>query len=86
MALIAVIAVSAAIFREAPGLAVLLLVSVVPALLFTEVKARRRHRRGEPMSPAERAAWFLGMTFLIPIVLAMALFAALFLFCLFVPR
>jgi hypothetical protein len=82
MVLIAVIGVAVGIYREAPGLATVLLASVVPALVVTEVKASRRRRRGEPMSGWERVAWILALTILIPILLIVALFAALFTYCL----
>jgi hypothetical protein len=80
MILIAVIGVAVGIFREAPGLAIVLLVTVVPALAVTEVKAYNRRRRGEPMSGWDRAAWVLGLTILFPFLL-MALAIALFAVC-----
>jgi len=86
MALIAVIGVAAAIFRDAPGLAVLLFVSVVPALIVTEVKARSRRRRGEPMSVSERVAWVIGLAIVIPILLWIALIAAVFAYCTLINR
>jgi ribosomal protein L40E len=81
MILIAVIGVAAGLLREAPGLAVVLLVIVGPALATTEVKASRRRRRGEPMSSWEWTLWVLGLMFLIPIVLIVAVAIALFLYC-----
>ena len=83
MIAIAVIGVAIGLFREAPGVAVLLLVSVVPALAITELKARGRLRRGDPMSAWERFARILALTILIPILVIVALTIALFTFCLF---
>jgi hypothetical protein len=81
MIVIAVIGVAAGLFREAPGLAIVLLVSVAPALAITELTARRRLQRGEPMSIAERVARVLGLTILIPFLVIVALAVALFTFC-----
>jgi hypothetical protein len=86
MILIAVIGVAIGLFRETPGLAFILLVSVAPALAVTEVKAYRRRRRGEPMSAWERTFWLLGLTILIPILAAVALFVALFAYCFLATR
>jgi hypothetical protein len=83
MVVIAVIAVELGLSVTAPGLAVVLLVSVVPALAVTELKAYRRRRRGEPMSTGERVAWIFGLTILIPILLFVALVVALFMYCSF---
>jgi hypothetical protein len=83
MIAIAVIGVAIGLFREAPGVAILLLVSVVPALAITELKARGRLRRGDPMSAWERIARILALTILIPILVIGALAIALFTFCLF---
>jgi sterol desaturase/sphingolipid hydroxylase (fatty acid hydroxylase superfamily) len=69
MVVIAAIGVALAIFVVAPPLAVVLLVSAVPALFVTEFKTYRRRRRGEPVSGWQRLVWFLGFTILIPIVL-----------------
>jgi hypothetical protein len=80
---IAILGVAIALFREAPGLAVVLLVSVVPALAVTELKARGRRREGDFMSSGERLAWIVALTIAIPIVVIMALAIALFAFCLF---
>ena len=86
MILIAVIGVAIGLVREVPGLGFLLLISVVPALVVTEVKARRRRRRGEPMSGWERTFWLVGLTILIPILAVVALFVALFTYCLLMAR
>jgi hypothetical protein len=87
MILIAAIGVAVGIFREAPGLAVVLLVSVVPALALTEWKAYRRRRRGVPMTVPERIVLVIVLTIVIPILLAIALVVALFTYCFLVsPR
>ncbi len=87
MILIAAIGVAVGIFREAPGLAMVLLVSVVPALALTEWKAYRRRRRGEPMSVPQRILMVIVLTILIPILAFVALVVALFTYCFLVsPR
>lgn len=86
MVLIAVIAVFAAIFRMAPGLAIALLVCVLPAWAITAMNAARRRRRGEPMSGAEKVQLIVVLTILIPIVVYPALGIALFAICMFVSR
>lgn len=83
---IAVLGLSIAIFREAPGLGLLLLVSVVPALAVTEVKARRRYRIGEPMSVGERILRVVVLTIVIPILVIVALVIALFSYCVLFMR
>ena len=79
---VAVVAVAIGLFREAPGVAVLLLVSVVPALAITELKARGRYRSGDPMSIGERLLRVFLLTILIPILVIVALAIALFTYCL----
>jgi hypothetical protein len=87
MILIAAIAVAVGLFREAPGLAVVLLVSVVPALTLTEWKAYHRRRRGEPMTVPQRIVMVIVLTILIPILVIIALVVALFTYCfLLAPR
>jgi hypothetical protein len=81
MILIAAIGVAIGTYREAPGLAMLLMIYVAPPLIVTELKAHRRWRRSEPMSGLERAAWFLSLTVLIPIGTILALVLALALYC-----
>jgi hypothetical protein len=80
MILIAAIGVAIGTFREAPELAMLLMIYVAPPLIVTELMAYRRRRRGEPMTGLERTAWFLSLTVLIPIgtILAGALALALY--------
>ena len=60
-----------------------MLVCALPAWAITEMKARRRRRRGESMSGVEKALWIVGLTIVIPIVLIVALGIALFTFCMF---
>ncbi len=86
MALIAVIGVAAALFRDAPGLSVLLFISIVPALLITEWKARRRRRRGETMSATERVVWIIALTIVMPILIGVAVVAAMFAYCTLMNR
>jgi hypothetical protein len=69
MVVIATIGVALAIVVLAPPLAVVLLVSAMPALFVTEFKTYRRRRRGEPVSGWQQLVWFLGFTILFPIVL-----------------
>ena len=80
---IAVLGVAIGLFREAPGVAVLLMISVVPALAITEVKAARRRRNDDPMPPWERLARVLALTILIPVLVIIALAIALFTVCFF---
>ena len=86
MLLIALIAVFLVVFIAAPPLAIALLVCALPAWAITEMKARRRRRRGESMSGIEKALWIVILTIGIPIVLIVALGIALFTFCLFMSR
>jgi hypothetical protein len=87
MILIAAIGVAVGLFREAPGLAVSLLVSIAPALAITEVKAYRRQHRGVPMTIPERIAMVLILAIVIPILVIIALVVALFTYCFLIsPR
>ncbi len=81
MVLIAMVAVFSGLFLAAPGLAVALLVCALPAWGITEAQAYRRRRRGESMSGAEKALRIIGLTILIPVLLIVALAAALFVIC-----
>ncbi len=60
MLLIAVIAVCLGVLREMPGLGILLIVLVIPALARTVVGARRRQAVGHSMSAAEKTLAFVG--------------------------
>jgi hypothetical protein len=86
MVLIALVAVFAGIFRAAPGLAIALLVCILPAWAITEVGAARRRRRDDPMSRMERALWIVALTIMIPIVVITALGIALFAYCTLMSR
>jgi hypothetical protein len=78
---IAILGVAIGLFREAPGLTVFLLISVAPALAITELKARGRYRRGDPMSIGERILRVVVLMILIPILVVLALVVALFAYC-----
>ena len=76
-----VTALAVVLLSVAPGVGILLLVTVVPALLVTEFHARRRLRQGRPMNRFERAAWTMLWVVFLPIVLAVALFIAVLVLC-----
>ncbi len=82
LVLIAVVLIAWGAWQDAPGLSVLLLGSVLPALLVTELKARKRERRGEPMSAWDRVGSIIALTIVIPILVFGALFLALAVICL----
>jgi hypothetical protein len=81
MVMIAVIGVAIALFREIPAAAFLLMFTVVPALVVTELVDSRRRRRGRPMSREQKMTWILALTIQIPALLALVLGLA---FCLYV--
>jgi hypothetical protein len=66
----------------APGLVIGLLIPVLPAWAVAEGIARRRRRRGLPISTTRKVVWIVGLTILVPILLGVALFIALWLVCL----
>jgi MFS family permease len=68
MVLIAAIFKYFGLFVVAPGLAIALLVGVLPALAITEAKANHRRERGEVMSGTERFLWIVGMMMVILVV------------------
>ena len=80
---IAIIAVTFGLYREAPGVAIAAAIAVGPALLLTELKARKRWRRGEPMSAVERILRVIALTIVIPILLIVALVITVFAICYF---
>jgi hypothetical protein len=86
MVLIAMVAVVTGVFRSAPGLSLVVLISVLPALIVTEIRASRRRRRNLPMSGMEKALWIMGLTILIPVLLMIALVIALFTYCMLMSR
>jgi hypothetical protein len=68
MLLVAVIAVCLGVMREVPGLGVLLILLMVPALIRTLAGAARRQSRGSPMPWEEKLVVFLsslGIVFVI---------------------
>lgn len=71
-----VTALAVVLLALAPGLGILLLVTAVPALLVTELHARRRWRRGLPMSGLERVGCIAFWIVFLPVVLAVTLFIA----------
>ena len=81
---IAIIGLAIAVFREAPGIGGVLVISLIPALLITQAKARRRWQRGEPMSTGEKLFRVVLLTILIPILVIVALGIAVATICLFV--
>ncbi len=76
-----VTALAVVLLAVVPGLGILLIVTAAPALLVTEFHARRRWRRGRPMSGFERAGWFIFWIVFLPIVLAVALFITVLVLC-----
>jgi hypothetical protein len=80
---IAIIGLAIAVFREAPGIGIVLVISLIPALLITTVKARRRRQRGEPMSTGEKLFRVVLLTVLLPILFIVALGIAVGTICLF---
>src|SRR5262249_20091293 len=80
---VAICGVVLGLFHAAPGLAAMLLVCMAPALAITELKARGRRLRGDPMSIGERTVRVIVLTILIPVLVAVALAIALFTFCFF---
>jgi hypothetical protein len=81
MVLIALVAVVAGLVRSAPGLGVVLLVCVLPAMIITEIRASRLRRQNLSMSAMEKVLWILGLTILIPVLLVVAAVTALFIYC-----
>jgi hypothetical protein len=73
---IAVIGLAVALSREVPAVALILLITVVPAMIITEVVDYRRRRRGRPMYREEKLAWILALSVQIPALLTLALAVA----------
>jgi hypothetical protein len=80
---IAILGVLLALFRAAPAVAMVLVISAAPALAITQAKARARLRRGDPMPAWERLFRVLLLTILIPILVLVALGIAAFTICYF---
>lgn len=89
MLVIALVAVMIGIAREAPGLAVMLGVAAVPALIITARRATLRRRQDRPMTAIEKVGVFVGSTLmslmaliLLAIAVGVALTVALLVICL----
>ena len=67
--------------RDRSGLVIVLLIFVLPAWGGAEWIAYRRRRRGLPTSATRKVAWILVLTILIPILLGVALFIAVWVIC-----
>jgi hypothetical protein len=81
MVLTALIAITLGVFQAAPGLGIMLMISVLPALLITEIRATRRLRRGLSMSGAERVFSIVWLAILLPFLLVASIVIALFCYC-----
>ncbi len=75
MILIALIGVAAAVLRTAPMRLIfaLILVLIPPALLMTEIRAKRRRSRGRPMSDEERVVSVIKMMLVVLRILAVVI-------------
>jgi hypothetical protein len=72
---------------SSPGMGILLLIlSVVLAVIITEIRASRRRRQGLPMSGFDAVASIVLLTILIPSLVMVAFVIALFLICTVAPR
>ncbi|MGP0067245.1 MAG: hypothetical protein ACLQGP_27080 [Isosphaeraceae bacterium] len=65
----------------APGLVLAMVIVVAPAWAVAEVIANRRRNRGLPTSTTRKFVWIVVLTFLLPILLGLALFIAFWLIC-----
>jgi len=74
-----VLVIAVAVLVVAPVLGIPLLLSVIPALLITEGRARRRWRQGLPMTAVERVLRVVVLSIVVPIALILALFVVVFL-------
>lgn len=81
MIAIAVIGLALALSRALPEAAILLMVTVVPATVVTELVDHRRRRRGQPMFREQKIAWILALSVQLPAFLALALGLAFCLYC-----
>jgi hypothetical protein len=79
--LCAVIAVGIGLFREAPGVAIFLLVSLAPALFVTEMRVIRLRGRGDSMPDLDRIAMVILLMIVIPILVVLALGVGFFTIC-----
>jgi len=84
MLVVTLAAVCFGVFRAAPGLAVLLLIVVAPALFRTFVSGVRRKERGEKFGTAEKVLAFagsLGIMLLIAVAAGISFFATCWVAC-----
>ena len=80
MLLVTLVAVCFGVFRVAPGLAILLLIVVAPALFRTFVSGARRKQRGEQVSIGDKVLAFAG-SLGIMLLIAMAAGVSFFTTC-----
>jgi hypothetical protein len=78
----ALVAVGLGSVLLAPGLVILLLISVLPAWAIAEAIAHRRRKQGLPISTPGKVAWIVALSIVMPFLLGMALLITLFLICL----
>lgn len=71
MWMIAAIGLALALFRAIPVAAILLMFTVVPAMVVTELVDHRRRRSGQPMFREQKVAWILALTIQIPAFLTL---------------
>ena len=81
MILIAGIGLALGLYRLYPGYLISAVVLVLPPVLIIEIRAARRRRAGWPMSISERIVMFVLLTFLLPILLFVALLIAAYIIC-----
>ncbi|QEH39112.1 hypothetical protein OJF2_77240 [Aquisphaera giovannonii] len=81
MVLVAVVAACLGLYTAAPGLLLLVAITSAPAVALVEYRAAKRRKRGIPMSHAERFGCFLLLLVLIPVLVAVAVLSALFIYC-----
>lgn len=74
-------AVFFSVLKMAPGLAILLAILSLPALVRTGLAAHRRSQLGKPISPMRKLLWFLGSLTVTTILVVVVLVASLGTFC-----
>ncbi len=76
MIVIAVIGVLLGLMVLVPPVAIVLIISAVPAFIVTEFKDFRRRRNGVAgLTTLQKAGWFIGLTVMIPVTCGAALIA-----------
>jgi hypothetical protein len=80
MLVIALVAVCLGVYREVPGLGILLAILVTPALVRTSVVATRRKAGGRPMPPLDKVGVFAG-TLAAVVVIGVSAIAAFAITC-----